>query len=99
MAKPDTSGAIDFEGFGGWLRIMSDGLYVNHSHENEVELTPAEAAALSAHPTGDLSKPVLQFPFTIKRLISFLEFINDEGCDFPISKKYFTISSLARKNN
>ncbi|WP_411705423.1 hypothetical protein [Edaphovirga cremea] len=91
IAEPSDSGTIDFNFYAGWLKIMPDGLYVNIIHENEVDLTPEEAAVLSAHPTGNLSEPVLKFPFTVKELIYFLGFIDEEGLDFPISKERFDL--------
>lgn len=102
MALPTDSGSIDMENFGCWLRIGSDGLYVNIDHEDEVDLTPEEAATLCYHPTGNLDEPVLPFPFSISELESFLDFTNEAGRDIPLSRKKFeeiiALKSLKRKS-
>ncbi|SEJ66384.1 hypothetical protein SAMN04244572_04833, partial [Azotobacter beijerinckii] len=96
------SGSIDMKNFGCWLQIGSDGLYVNIDHENEVDLTPEEAATLCPHPTGNLDEPALPFPFSIGELESFLDFTNEEGRDVPLSRKKFeeiiALKSLKRKS-
>ncbi|WP_027711120.1 hypothetical protein [Dickeya chrysanthemi] len=98
MAEPDIGGAINFNLFGGWLKIDGDGLYVNTDHERIVGLTNIEAADLSVHPTGNTKEPALKFPFTLKELIEFLEFTNEEGWDFPISHERF-YNIVANKQN
>ncbi|WJM84745.1 hypothetical protein QUF31_16690 [Dickeya chrysanthemi] len=98
MAEPDIGGAINFDLFGGWLKIDGDGLYVNTDHEKIVGLTSIEAADLSVHPTGNTKEPALKFPFTLKELIEFLEFTNEEGWDFPISHERF-YNIVANKKN
>ncbi|MFC0708608.1 hypothetical protein [Azorhizophilus paspali] len=102
MALPTDSGSIDMKNFGCWLRIGSDGLYVNIDHEDEVDLTPEEAATLCSHPTGKLDEPALPFPFSIAQLERFLDFANEEGRDVPLNCKKFeeiiALKSLKRKS-
>ena len=89
MMMPTESGTVDLRNFGCWLRVEPDGLYVNIDHEDEVGLTPEEAAALCAHPTGNLGVPALRFPFTVGELKGFLAFAREEGCDVPLSGAKF----------
>lgn len=56
------------------LSLRGDGVYVK---EPPAGLLASEAAALSTHPTGDLSEPALRFPCTLPELQVFLE---DSGC-------------------
>ncbi|MCF1305779.1 hypothetical protein [Raoultella ornithinolytica] len=100
MVEPGIGGTIDFDHFGEWVKIASDGLYVNTDHEGIVDLTPEEAAVLSLHPTGNIKEPVLKFPFTISELVELLKFTNEEGIDFPISHDVFCeIIADKQKNN
>ncbi|HBT4704915.1 TPA: hypothetical protein MYN98_001653 [Klebsiella quasipneumoniae subsp. similipneumoniae] len=101
MAEADVTGIIDFNLFGGWLKIKGDGLYVNTDHEDIVDLTPMEASLLSLHPIGNTSEPVLKFPFAVNELIELLKFTNQEGIDFPISHDvlYEIISYKQKINN
>lgn len=89
MIEPGIGGTIDFNLFGEWVKIASDGLYVDIDHEGIVDLTPEEAAVLSVHPTGNIKEPVLKFPFTVNELVELLKFTNKEGIDFPISHDVF----------
>lgn len=89
MALSANGGELNIKDFGCIFRIGLDGLYVNTDHEDEVDLTPEEAASLCPHPTGNLAEPALRFPFTIRDLESFLAFTNEEGLDVPLSKKEF----------
>lgn len=100
MVEPGVGGTIDFNHFGEWVKIASDGLYVNTDHEGIVELTPEEAAVISLHPTGNIKEPVLKFPFTINELVELLKFTNEEGIDFPISHDVFCeiIADKQKKN-
>lgn len=89
MALSANGGELNVKNFGCIFRIGLDGLYVNTDHEDEVDLTPEEAASLCPHPTGNLAEPALRFPFTIGDLESFLAFTNEEGLDVPLSKQSF----------
>lgn len=89
MAEPDDSGAINFNDFGGWLRIKEDGVYVNIDHERSIRLTPMESGVLSVHPSGNPLEPALNFPFTVGKLKKFLEFTAREGLDFPLMRDKF----------
>ncbi len=89
MALPANGGELDIKNFGCVFRIGLDGIYVNTAHEDEVDLTPEEAASLCPHPTGNLAEPALKFPFSIRDLESFLAFTNEEGLDVPLSNEAF----------
>ncbi|MBJ9165086.1 hypothetical protein I5485_21835 [Citrobacter farmeri] len=101
MAITGESGTVNLTDYAGWLNIKADGIYVNIDHEETTSLTPQEAAALSAHPTGDLTQPVLTFPFTLNKLKKFLKFTNKEGLDFPVVNNEFMkiINSKNGKNH
>ncbi|WP_374401231.1 hypothetical protein [Niveibacterium sp.] len=58
-----------------WLELRADGVY-KMVEPQDSELTGAEAAGLTSHPTGNLLEPALQFPCTLKEL---KRFIADEG--------------------
>jgi|GEM_PF-1973465 len=60
----------DPEDWGLCLSIREDGVYLK---ELPAGLEPAERAALSVHPTGNLKDPVLRFPCTVDQLQFFLE--------------------------
>ncbi len=53
-----------------WLELRQDGVYVKEPCSG---ITFAERAVLSRHPTGDLSKPVLEFPCLLTEFQRFLE--------------------------
>ena len=41
-------------------------------------LTPEEAMAIRAHPTGDLTEPILRFPCTVHELLEFMRWAGIE---------------------
>jgi hypothetical protein len=59
----------DTEEWVPWLSVRGDGVYVKTPPAG---ILASEAAALSDHPTGNLSEPALRFPCTLSELDSFL---------------------------
>lgn len=55
-----------------WLVVRKDGVYVR-AQPDDASLEPAERAVLTEHPTGNLSVPILRFPFDIDELQPFTE--------------------------
>ena len=60
--------------------MRGDGVYVK---EPPAGLLASEAAALSAHPTGNLAEPALRFPCTLPELDSFLTEHGQHPCIDP----------------
>ncbi|MCM8625502.1 hypothetical protein [Accumulibacter sp.] len=70
-------GVDDAEEWVPWMSVRGDGVYVKVPPAG---LLASEAAALSAHPTGNLSEPALRFPCTLSELQVFLEESADFDC-------------------
>lgn len=58
--------------WGGGFQVRQDGAYVIVPADG-VFHTPNERAALSWHPSGDHSRPALEFPATLSELQGFLD--------------------------
>jgi len=61
--------------WGPGLEVRPDGLYVKNPKEYvDCFITPGELSILTSHPTGDLSKPALNFPCRKEELTEFINF-------------------------
>lgn len=82
--------------------LKIDGIYVKDIPAN-VDLEPSERAALTEHPTGDLTQPCLKFPCSMEELQNFLEYSGMYGCIDPFDMHDWTkakdsTNSVSSKN-